>query len=856
MNPADAARLRRVLLALLLALLAGPARPATGAGPARPATGAEPAPHPWPFRGLPDGPERDVDFEHLALDLTLDPRVAEVAGVASWTVRALRDGVGEVVLDAVDLEPGAVSDERDRPLAVTAEGSVWTVRLAAPLAAGERTTVALPYRGRPAWGMFFVGPDASDPERPPELWTQGETSFGRHWFPNYESPDDRIRSEVRVTVPAPFTAWANGELVAVDEGPQGRTFSWRLDHDHPTYLVAVAAGPFQERRERCDDVTLGFVAHERDLPLLERSFGDTCTILRLLAERVGVPYPYAAYRQVVIQDFLHWGMENTSLTFINRKVLHDARAHLDVQTQGLVAHELAHQWFGDLIAARTWAHVWLNEGFATFLTNDVMETIEGAERARARWQGSERLLLGAAREGTARPIVHADFRSPGAMFDDHAYAGGAWRLRMLQRLIGAEPFWRGVRAYTQRSAGRAVETDELRRAFEDESGRRLRRFFEAWLLRGGLPCVRLSVTRDAARGVAVVRGVQVQEEAPFPLELDVRVVDLVGTSGDVVVSFDGTAREARAELPMSAAVARLEPDPDGWWLLLPDDEEPVAALVARARWGSTPWVRTRALDDLARRLGDRVTRRVHRRDTGAGLDAARDALARREDRAERIAAARILGFERLPGVREALVAALEDDPVPEVRQAVAGALGRHGRDAVAPLLACARDEASWYTAAACLTAAGEAHGEAALPAARAALDQVSYRDVIAAAALGVLGAYGNPEDLERLVAAQEPAASTYRRMAAWPALALLAGRHPKLAGQVRPLLLGGLDSPRHEERMTAAAALGRLGGRGVRGALETRLTREPDGRARAAMGRAVATLSEYDGGPGGGRRRQ
>ncbi len=838
-----------------LLALGSPAR-AVGA----PESDAEGPTHPWPIRGLPDGPERAVDYEHLRLDLRLDPRVAAVEGTATWTVRALRDGVTEVVLDAVALEPGAARDGAGRPLAVTAERTVWRVRLATPLATGERATLTLPYRGRPSWGMFFVGPDESDPERPPELWTQGETTFGRHWFPNYESPDDRITSEVLITIPQPFTAWANGALVETVEGPGERTFHWRLDADHPSYLVAVAAGPFRERTERCDGVRLGFVAHDRDQALLERSFGNTCTILRLLAERVGLPYPYPDYRQVVIQDFLHWGMENTSLTFINRKVLHDERAHRDVQTEGLVAHELAHQWFGDLIAARTWAHVWLNEGFATYLTYDAMAVIEGAERARARWQDSERRLVAAARAGGARAIVQAEYRSPGAMFDDHAYAGGAWRLRMLQRTLGDEPFWRGVRTYVRRAAGRAVETDELRRAFEDESGRRLRRFFEAWLHRGGLPRVRIAIEHDPEEGLATVVGRQVQEEPPFPLDLDVRVVDGTGGGGDVVLVFDGGGREARATLPVSAAPARMEPDPDGWWLLLPDDEEPHAALIARARFGSTPWVRTRAFDDLARRLGDRTERRVHRRDTGAALDAAREGLARRGesgtagDRAERAAAARVLGLERSELAREALVTALREDPAPEVRQAVAAALGRHGSAAVGALLACAREESSWYTAAACLTGAGEADGEQAVAAARSALETTSFRDVVAAAALGVLGDHGGPDDLDRLLSAQDAGASTYRRAAAWPALAALVARHPALAGRVRPLLVAGLASPRHDERAAAAAGLGRLGGRGAGDALRERLVEEPDGRVRDALTRALDALSRYDGRPGTERR--
>ena len=844
MNRRTAARpqIRRHVIAWLpLVVLAAVLGSAGGAR-------AEDDERPWPARGVPDGPERAVDHEHVRLELRVDPRVPRLEGVAFWTVRALRDDVQTVVFDAIDLGPGAATDQEGRALGVSDEGDRWLVTLAAPLAAGERVTLRLPYTAAPKWGMFFVGPDPNDPERPPEAWTQGETNYNRHWFPNYESPDDRVTSEVVATVPTPFSAWSNGTLETVTSAGDERTFHWRLDADHPTYLVALAVGDYREVRERCDDVLLGVVAHERDLALLERSFADTCTILRLIGARVGVPYPYPTYRQVILDDFLHWGMENTSATFLTRKALHDERAHVDVWTEGLVAHELAHQWYGDLVATRTWAHTWLNEGFATFVTFDVMRDIEGEDRARSRWYGTARQLVAAARDGKARPIVHEGFRHPGEMFDDQAYAGGAWRLRTLRRLLGEGPFWRGVRTYTERSAGRSVETDELRRAFEDESGRRLRPFFDAWLGRGGLPGLRADAAETNSLDEAVLVTVtvrQTQAGPAWPMDVDVRLVDGTGKPhATAEVSFAAGEHEQTIEVWTGGGATRVEIDPEGRWLFLSDDGAPLASLVTAAAAGTTPWVRARALDDLARRLGDAKARRRARADARAAFEAAREALGRPDALFERQAAARLLARDDTAPSRTALVEALQGDPIPEVRQAAARALGGYGPAALEPLLACVSGERSWYTAAACLEGAGATGEPAAVAAARAALDVDSVRDVVAAAGIAVLGDHGNVEDLERLLLQAAPAATTYRRIAAYRALGALAVRHRAVALRARPLLVAGLDSPRHEERGAAATGLGQIGGDGIRSALADRQRKEPDGRVREAITRAFESLSK------------
>ena len=298
-------------------------------------------------------------------------------GSVAHSFSALNEGVTAIELDAVDLQVSnarlvhgtSAIAEPGIPLRFSQADDKVRIELDAPRHPGEEVTVALDYSGSPQRGLYFIGPDEHYPDKRLEAWTQGEDEDSRHWFPCYDSPNEMATSEMHVTVREPFTVIAIGELRGVEAGPEHgtRTYHWHQAVPHATYLTSVVAGEYVEIKDEWDGIPILYYVppgREEDGRVI---FKNTPDMMKFFSERTGVRYPYAKYSQVFVQDFIFGGMENISATTLTESALYDERARIDVDADPLIAHELAHQWFGDLLTCRDWSHGWLNEGFATFM---------------------------------------------------------------------------------------------------------------------------------------------------------------------------------------------------------------------------------------------------------------------------------------------------------------------------------------------------------------------------------------------------------------------------------------------------------------------------------------------------------
>src|SRR5687767_14456650 len=306
--------------------------------------------------------DRVVDVRHVRLDVAVDPAHRKIAGTARHSVAAIADGCDRFVLDAAELTIDAVTDGAGKRLAFDHVDGALTVTLDKPLAAAERAEVVVAYHGSPRRGLYFVAPDDGYPDKPLQAGTQGQDEDSRHWFPCFDYPNEKASTEVVVTTPSRFTTLSNGALVEKKPAGHGTTtWHWRMAIPQVAYLVTLVVGEF-------DEIALG----EAGVPLYglvpkgagkdgERSLGRTAEMMRLFSKRFGVPYPYEKYAQVVVADFIFGGMENTTATTLTEFALYDDRAALDYDADDLIAHELAHQWWGDLLTCRAWSHAWLNE---------------------------------------------------------------------------------------------------------------------------------------------------------------------------------------------------------------------------------------------------------------------------------------------------------------------------------------------------------------------------------------------------------------------------------------------------------------------------------------------------------------
>src|SRR3990172_8044176 len=343
--------------------------------------------HPFPLPG--DRPryprDRLFDVRHIRLEVAIDLEARRLWGTCSTTLAAINDGLSRLEFDCVDLAVKSVSLSGGAPLPYEVSDGRLRIDIGSPRAAGEELTVAVEYEcTEPRRGLYFVAPDEAYPDKPLQAWTQGQDEDSRHWFPCYDYPNEQATSEVIVTVPEGFTTVGNGELVATrtDKSRRTTTFHWRQSVPHVAYLLSLTVGRFAKIEEAWESLPVEYYVPPGREEDGRRAFAKTPKMLAFFSERTSIRYPYAKYAQVAVADFIFGGMEIVSATTVTDRVLHDERAHLDYSADSLVAHELAHQWFGDLFTCRDWSPAWLNEGFATYFDHLFREHDLGTDEFR------------------------------------------------------------------------------------------------------------------------------------------------------------------------------------------------------------------------------------------------------------------------------------------------------------------------------------------------------------------------------------------------------------------------------------------------------------------------------------------
>lgn len=442
-------------------------------------------------------PDLPFRLEHIALDVQVDPIQKTLKGNVQYRLKTLAPEQKRICLDQVGLKIESVKIS-GKNVAFTTEGNKLWVELIQSPSTDQIIELGIHYGvNDPRRGLYFTGPDEFYPKKPNQVWSQGQDEDNRFWFPSFDYPNQKATSEVKATVPRGYTAISNGALLSKKEDVQGSVFHYKIATPHVNYLITLVVGEFSHWR---DTGPRGLPVEYYVQPGREedgkRAFGDTPKMIEAFEKRIGVPYPYEKYSQVAVQDFIFGGMENTSATTQTDSVLHDARAALDFNADALVSHELAHQWFGDLITCRDWSHGWLNEGFATFFERVWLEEKKGAgggpDEAKYYALQDLREHLDEDEGSYRRAIVCNTYLEPIDLFDTHLYHKGGLVLNLLRHELGAELFWKAIRFYLERHREQNVETLDLIRAIEDTTGRNLRRFFDEWVFAAGYPEFELS----------------------------------------------------------------------------------------------------------------------------------------------------------------------------------------------------------------------------------------------------------------------------------------------------------------------------------------------------------------------------
>lgn len=795
-----------------------------------------PRAHPPGESGRHYAPSREMDVLHLALDVTPDFAQRTVSGQATIRFAPIATPKSRLSLDAVNLDVTSVTGSADIAHWHNTDEQI-IIDFQKPIPAGQETSVTVTYSARPERGLYFRTPEMGYPEGDMHIWTQGEPSESRHWFPCYDFPNEKFTSEITCHVPDDMQVLSNGSMVSATRHPDTglKAVRWLQDKPHVTYLITLIAGYFEKIEDRHGEIPLNFWTVPSEIQYAENSFEDTKDMMVYFEEITGTPYPWDKYDQVCVLDF-HWGgMENTSQTTLNNSTLFTDASENIRSSQGLVAHELAHQWFGDFVTCKDWSHIWLNEGFATYYEALYDGHKHGRETFLYRMHSTRQGL--AAQRNDVTPMVRRDFKQPTDQFNYLAYPKGAFILHMLRGQLGEELFNRCVQTYLERHAFGVVQTQDLVDVLEELSGQSFDLFFDQYVYHAHHPELKIEYRWDAAQKLAKLSVSQEQTLGEtvllFTVPLTVRFHTSSG-SLDRVITIREKAQDFYFALQEQPEIVRIDPEVA---LLAQIDFKPTSAMLYRQLENQQD-MPGRLI--AAEQLGEK-------KDKGA-VDELKEALNNDGFWAVRLEASKALrtigGDEAYAALRESL-----NQPDARVRQRVvrdiAGFYQETTRDALADFLDSG--ETNPEILAVAITALGTYSGGDVAKQLKTWLKTDSFRNRLAEAAIAGMRNQDDPdfvEPLRKYLERNEEKFLSARNFGrALDTLAFLA-RHDDDKDAVREFLLEHVSSRKERVQLAAINALGDLGDPKAVAPLRTFLGEPEDSDRYRAADRAIKAIEE------------
>jgi aminopeptidase N len=515
-------------------------------------------PRVWPVH------PRTFDLLHQRIAISYDLDKRSMAGEVQTRLVVTAQPTDTIHLDASQLTIDGASDAKNGTLKFTSDTGSVTVHLAKRARVGDTVVFTLRYHARPERGMYFV-------PRRRVMWTQGEAIETPSWVPTYNAPNDKTTWETLVTADTGVSVLSNGRLVEVTPVAGGAKKVWHWSQERPgsTYLYSVVAGKFSILHDNWRGIPVDYWVASDTVNAGWRTFGETPSMIEIYSRVLGVNFPWAKYDQSVIPDFTYGGMENVSATTQTDLALHGAGGEPEGSGRGLNAHELAHQWFGDLTTTATWAHAWLNEGLTTYMESVENEKSRGWDAGQLSWIDQQREARDADLN-QERPLVYGDDKGRDPIqlfFSGHIYPKGAQVAHQLRRLLGDSVFWAGMHRFLTDNAYKPVETADYAIAMEKASGRDLDWFFDQWAYGIGYP--KVQVTRawspSAKTLTLTVRQTQTIDATHpfFRFPATIRVI-----TRDSVVRHEimVTEQDQKFDIPLSGAPVTFRFDEGGWLL--------------------------------------------------------------------------------------------------------------------------------------------------------------------------------------------------------------------------------------------------------------------------------------------------
>jgi aminopeptidase N len=481
------------------------------------------------------------DLVHTKLDVRFDFDKAYMYGKAWITLKPHFYPTDSLTLDAKGMDIHKVSIVKGKSLKELKYGyDGWQLRinLDKTYKGGETYTVYIDYTSKPnevkvqgsaaiteAKGLYFINPRGEEKNKPTQIWTQGETEANSVWMPTIDKPNQKTTEEIYMTVPGKFVTLSNGLLISKKKNADGtRTDYWRMDLPHAPYLFFMGVGDFAVIKDTYKGKEVAYYVEKEYAPVARKIFGNTPEMIAFYSRITGVDFPWPKYDQIVGRDYVSGAMENTTATLHQENAQQDARELTDENSwESTIAHELFHQWFGDLVTTESWSNITLNESFANYsetLWNEYKYGKDaGAEQNYQDMQGYLR-----SRSSDKKDLVRFYYRDKEDVFDAVSYNKGGRILNMLRNYVGDSAFFKALNLYLTNNKFKSAEAQQLRLAFEEVTGRDLSWFWNQWYYGSGHPKLDINYSYDAdnKKVQVIVKQTQTNEQTfKLPVAIDV-----------------------------------------------------------------------------------------------------------------------------------------------------------------------------------------------------------------------------------------------------------------------------------------------------------------------------------------------
>lgn len=458
-------------------------------------------------------------MEWLEATLRFKPEEGSVIGEVTHTFRWIRSGFDTLFLDAPGINILTVRQE-GKPLKYYTNAEGLVIKFSRPSETGRQEKVTIEYIAKPRKGIYFIGWDNPNPKARRQIWTQGQGTDNRFWLPMYDEMNDKIRTRLRIYFDSTYTVLSNGTLVHKLPQKDGtKLWEYVMEKPHAPYLIMLGIGKYEIRQQKAaSGVPLNLYMYPDRMADFETTYRNNKEIFDFMEQEIGVPYPWPSYSQIPVQEYIYGAMENTTATVFGDFFIVDERSFHDRNYIAVNAHELAHQWFGDLVTARSARHHWLQESFATYYNWLYEREFFGQDHYDWNRRQAQISSLNESKRN-ALPIAHSKAGST------RHYPKGAFVLHMLSAYTGRDNYRRAIKRYLQIHAFENVTSDDLLKAFHDELGLGLEWFWDQWVYGGGEPVLEVLEDLDSAGNQLRITLRQTQQgegiTRPFKLPLDI-----------------------------------------------------------------------------------------------------------------------------------------------------------------------------------------------------------------------------------------------------------------------------------------------------------------------------------------------